>query len=174
LAGDEFFRTQNGNNNAWCQDNAISWIDWSLAEKHSDLLRFTKKIIELRKRHPGLRRETFPQGEGPNPDIIWHGASPNEPDFSANSHALAFALDGRNHHRGGDADRDLYVAMNAWTEELIFEIPESPTKRPWRLTVQTAANSPEDIYEQDQGPVVQPGDEIKLPAFSMVILVSDS
>lgn len=174
LAGDEFFRTQHGNNNAWCQDNAISWIDWSLAESHSDLLRFTKKIIELRKRHPCLRRETFPQGEGPNPDIIWHGASPNQPDFSANSHALAFALDGRNHYRGGDADRDLYVAMNAWTEELIFEIPESPTKRPWHLTVQTAANSPEDIYDQDHGPVVQPGDEIKLPAFSMVILVSDS
>jgi glycogen operon protein len=63
LAGDEFLRTQGGNNNAWCQDNAVSWVDWTLAEKNADFLRFTKEMIALRKRHPALRRRRFFVGE---------------------------------------------------------------------------------------------------------------
>jgi glycogen operon protein len=63
LAGDEFLRTQKGNNNAWCQDNAISWLDWTLKEKNSDFLRFTRELIQLRKRHPALRRRRFFRGE---------------------------------------------------------------------------------------------------------------
>ena len=59
LAGDEFLRTQSGNNNAWCQDNAVSWVDWTLAEKNADFLRFTREMIGLRKRHPVLRRRRF-------------------------------------------------------------------------------------------------------------------
>ena len=59
LAGDEFLRTQKGNNNAWCQDNAVSWVDWALAEANADFLRFTKEMIGLRKRHPALRRRRF-------------------------------------------------------------------------------------------------------------------
>src|SRR5262249_27750407 len=64
LAGDEFLRTQQGNNNAWCQDNEISWVDWSLAETHVDFLRFTKMLIALRRRHPALRRRAFFRGPG--------------------------------------------------------------------------------------------------------------
>jgi glycogen operon protein len=63
LAGDEFLRTQRGNNNAWCQDNDISWVNWGLAEEHADFLRFTKELIGLRKRHPVLRRRRFFVGE---------------------------------------------------------------------------------------------------------------
>src|SRR4029077_477420 len=63
LAGDEFLRTQLGNNNAWCQDNDISWVDWSLAEKNKDFLRFVRELIWLRKRHPALRRRRFFTGE---------------------------------------------------------------------------------------------------------------
>ena len=63
LAGDEFLRTQQGNNNAWCQDNELSWVDWTLAEKNKDFLRFTREMIWFRKRHPALRRKGFFQGE---------------------------------------------------------------------------------------------------------------
>jgi glycogen operon protein len=63
LAGDEFLRTQKGNNNAWCQDNEVSWLDWRLAEDNADFLRFTKEMIGLRKRHPALRRRRFFTGE---------------------------------------------------------------------------------------------------------------
>ncbi len=63
LAGDEFLRTQKGNNNAWCQDNEISWVNWQLAEKNKDFLRFVRELIHLRKRHPALRRRRFFTGE---------------------------------------------------------------------------------------------------------------
>ncbi len=63
LAGDEFLRTQKGNNNAWCQDNEISWVDWTLCEKNADFLRFVRELIQLRHRHPGLRRKRFFRGE---------------------------------------------------------------------------------------------------------------
>jgi isoamylase len=63
LGGDEFLRTQKGNNNAWCQDNDVSWVNWKLAEANEDFLRFTKEMIALRKRHPGLRRRRFFLGE---------------------------------------------------------------------------------------------------------------
>lgn len=63
LAGDEFLRTQKGNNNAWCQDNEISWVDWTLKEKNADFLRFTRELIQLRKRHTCLRRKRFLRGE---------------------------------------------------------------------------------------------------------------
>jgi len=63
LAGDEFLRTQKGNNNAWCQDNEISWVDWSLKDKNADFLRFTREFIHLRRRHPSLRRKRFFRGE---------------------------------------------------------------------------------------------------------------
>ena len=63
LAGDEFLRTQRGNNNAWCQDNDLSWVDWRLADENADFLRFTRELIWLRKRHPALRRRRFFHGE---------------------------------------------------------------------------------------------------------------
>jgi isoamylase len=67
-AGDEFLRTQQGNNNAWCQDNEVSWIDWSLAEKNKDFLRFVREMIAFRKRHPALRRRKFFRGELAKPE----------------------------------------------------------------------------------------------------------
>src|SRR5207248_8865263 len=98
LAGDEFLRTQGGNNNAWCQDNEVSWLDWSLARANGDFLRFAKMLIAMRKRHPALRRRTFFRGPGfgqlMTPDIVWHGVEPERPDFSGTSRTLAYCLDG--------------------------------------------------------------------------------
>ena len=103
LAGDEFLRTQQGNNNAWCQDNEISWVDWRLAEKNADFLRFMRMLIALRKRHPALRRRAFFRGAGPDedltPDIFWHGVEPDEPAFTTEGQTIAYTLDGRHRPR---------------------------------------------------------------------------
>jgi glycogen operon protein len=176
LAGDEFLRTQIGNNNAWCQDNGTSWIDWELAEKNADFLRFVTMLIAFRKRHPALRRQTFFRGAGQDgalpPDVIWHGIQPNQPDFSGTSRTLAYALDGRATDR--DQDRDIYVAINAWEQPLDFVIPHSPSGRRWRRTIDTMMPSPRDILDLDLGPRVAAGSHYAIGARAMVVFVSES
>jgi len=176
LAGDEFLRTQQGNNNAWCQDNEISWIDWTLAEKHASFLRFVRELIALRKRHPSLRRRTFLRGSGPAermaPDVTWHGTEPGTPDWSAGSRTLAFALDGSLSDR--EPDRDFYVACNSWQDALLFRVPLSPTGRPWRRAIDTALESPQDILPLDAGPKVAVGALCKVAAHSTLVLISEA
>ncbi len=175
LAGDEFLRTQNGNNNAWCQDNPISWIDWSENPRSLEFLRFVRMMIALRKAHVVLRRRTFFKTErgGQPPAILWHGMQPSKPDFSAGSHAIAFALDGRRCDRPNVIDRDIYVAVNANPRPLEFTIPAAPSGRAWRRVVDTALPSPEDIVEEEHGPHVPILQRYPVQAHSMVILVSE-
>ena len=173
LGGDEMLRTQQGNNNAWCQDNAISWVDWTLLDRNADFHRFTRELIALRKRHHALRRSTFfDDRPGQTPGIVWHGTQPCRPDFSGPSHALAFALDGRKTDRP-EVDRDLYVAMNAHWEPANFRIPASPSGRAWRRTVDTSLASPEDAMGLDEGPVVPVSTDYRVEARSMIVLVSE-
>jgi isoamylase len=176
LGGDEFLRTQNGNNNAWCQDNETSWVDWSLAARNAGFLRFVRQMIALRKRHPILRRRTFmnQNGSGAPLDVAWHGVEPCQPDFGPDSHSLAMALDGRGCDRPGVIDRDLYVILNAHREPLEFVIPSSPTGRPWRRAVDTALPSPEDALDLDQGPLIPLLHRYRVEARSLVILVSEA
>jgi glycogen operon protein len=175
LAGDEFLRTQRGNNNAWCQDNEISWIDWTLADKNADFLRFVQEVIAMRKRHPVLRRRTFFRGRGPSarlpPDIIWHGTEPGCPDWSAGSRILAFCLDGSRTDR--EPDCDFYVAFNAWQNALDFRIPLSPTGRSWRQIIDTAKPPPLDIVAMRDGERVPPGAVYRLAPHSTVVLISE-
>lgn len=156
LAGDEFLRTQRGNNNAWCQDNETSWIDWSLAESNADFHRFARELIQLRKRHPILRRRAFLRGFGPRgaaigPDIAWHGIEPNRPDFSRNSHVIAFTLDGR--QTGRESDCDFYIAINGGLDAAAFTMPASPHGLPWRRLIDTSLPSPDDVAEESSATV---------------------
>jgi isoamylase len=167
LGGDEFLRTQGGNNNAWCQDNDISWIDWSLAERNAGFLRFTREMIALRKRHPALRRRNFLWGS----DVIWHGVVPYKPDFSPWSRSLALVLDGRRTSR--EPDRDIYMAFNAWTETLPFRIPPAPQGRPWHRVVDTALTPPRDIVGLDEGQRLDVGTIYPVVAFSTVVLIAE-
>jgi glycogen operon protein len=174
LAGDEFLRTQRGNNNAWCQDNPMSWVDWTLAEKNQSFLRFCREMIWLRKRHPALRRKRFFGGPFRHadlgPEIVWHGTDPFRPDFRWTARTLAFALDGR--QTGREPDCDFYVAMNAWQEPLVFRIPASPSGRPWKRVVDTAAEPPRDFIEESSAPPVAFDSSVRLAPFSTLILVS--
>ncbi len=165
LAGDEFGRTQGGNNNAWCQDNEVSWVDWSLAGTNAGFLRFVKEMIALRRRHPALRRRTFPRGG----EVVWHGVEPFKPDFSADSRSLALVLDGS--RTGREPDRDFYMVFNAWREVLHFRVPPAPQGRPWRRRVDTALSSPLDVVGPNEGPVIDAGTTYPVVAFSLVVLV---
>jgi glycogen operon protein len=167
LAGDEFLRTQGGNNNAWCQDNAVSWLDWSLGAKNADFVRFVRELIALRRRHPALRRRQFLRAG----DVVWHGLRPNRPDWSATSRALALALDGR--RTGREPDRDFYLAFNAWSEPLPFVVPPSPQGRRWRRVIDTALASPLDIVGLDEGPVVRAGSAYSVASFSTLVLIAE-
>jgi isoamylase len=174
LGGDELLRTQGGNNNAWCQDNATSWVDWSLAEKNGDFLRFVKQLMALRLRHHVLRRRSFFKGPGGSPpDILWHGTFPCRPDWSDTSHSIAFALDGRGSDRD-EIDRDFYVALNASSEPQTFHIPASPSGRPWRRAVDTALPSPDDALGLDEGPLIAVQKCYRLESRAMIILVSEA
>jgi glycogen operon protein len=175
LAGDEFLRTQQGNNNAWCQDNEVSWVNWGLASQNADFLRFVREMIALRKRHPALRRRRFLRGAGTDGDqvrdVIWHGVKPSQPDFSGFSRSLAFTLDGS--QTGRETDRDFYIVCNAWREPLPYRIPLSPSRRPWRRVVDTALASPLDIVETEEGPRVPFGSVYLVAPFALVVLISE-
>jgi glycogen operon protein len=176
LAGDEFLRTQGGNNNAYCQDNEVSWIDWRLAQANADFLRFTRMLIALRKRHPALRRRRFftgsRNGRDGKPDVLWHGVEPGKPDFSRVSRSLAMSLDGS--QTGREPDQDFYVACNAWREPLDFGIPRTPGGRPWRRVIDTSLPSPLDIVEPAEGPVVPARAPYRVAPFSLVVLISEA
>jgi isoamylase len=168
MAGDEILRTQLGNNNAWCQDNEISWVDWTLLTKNGDFHRFVCQMIALRKRHPALRRRYFFRG----PDIAWHGIEAGKPDFSSTSRTLALTMDGRQTAR--EPDRDFYMAFNASRETMAFEMPPGAQKRPWRRAIDTALASPLDIVGLDEGPNVQVGSKYAVAPFSLLVLIAEA
>jgi hypothetical protein len=120
LAGDEFGRTQLGNNNAYCQDNETSWVDWRLLDTNADLFRFFKLLIGLRRTHPLLRREVFDLDEERHAlHLAWHGVDIGKPDWSWESRALAMHLYDSS---GGEAE-DIYVIANAHWEAHAVELP---------------------------------------------------
>ncbi|HIK30215.1 MAG TPA: glycogen debranching protein GlgX [Oscillatoriales cyanobacterium M4454_W2019_049] len=140
--GDEIRRTQKGNNNAYCQDNEISWFDWHLVEKNADMLRFFQQMIRFRQRHAVLRRNRFFEGKV-NPrglaDISWHGCKLYSPGWSDPvARALSFTLGGDN------SEADLHIMLNMDAQALYFEVPPI-YERQWVLAVDTAKAAPEDI-----------------------------
>ncbi|GAB1540805.1 glycogen debranching protein GlgX [Scytonema sp. NUACC21] len=170
LAGDEVRHTQKGNNNAYCQDNEISWFDWNLLEKNSDIFRFFKLMVNFRKSYckAALRRHHFFSGEVNErglADISWHGCQLFSPGWGdPNARCLAFTLAGFN------GAVDIHVMLNMYWEDLNFELPFL-MDREWYRVVDTAEPSPMDIKE--------PGEEIlfsdavyPVKARSVVVLIS--
>jgi isoamylase len=168
VAGDEVRRTQQGNNNAYCQDNAISWFDWDLVRTHQQLFRFWKQMIGFRKRHPALHRQRFFTGERNErglPDISWHGCKLDCPGWNdGNARALAFTL------AGIGEEPDLHVMLNMYWEGLDFEIP-ALTGRHWYLAVDTAESSPFDIAEPGKEKMIVAND-FYVQGRSVVVLLS--
>jgi isoamylase len=168
VAGDEIRRTQQGNNNAYCQDNEISWFDWDLAEKNKDMFRFFQKMIAFRKRHPILQRSRFFTGETNQrglPDISWHGCQLSGPGWNdPECRVLAFTMG------GFEGDADLHVMLNMHWEALGFQIP-TVQGRNWYRVVDTSLPSPQDIA--DVGEAVEiTGDNYIVNSRSVVVLMS--
>lgn len=171
LAGDEMARTQKGNNNAYCQDNEISWIDWMQAKENQDILRFTQEIIAFRRRHRSLRRQDFIEASTSDyAGIQWHGIKVYEPDWGHYSHTIAFLLAGCAVPKG---DNDIYVAINAYWEPLKFEIPIPPCGLPWHILVDTSRVSPDDIIPETAVPKRRlDANQYRVAARSVLVLVA--
>ena len=132
-AGDEFLNTQFGNNNPYNQDNVVGWLDWSQLSANEDIFRFFKNMIAFRKSHPSLSRSRFWRE-----DVAWYGTGPTV-DLSNDSRHLAFCL-----HGASQGDDDIYVMINAYWEELEFQIQEGIAQE-WYRVVDTALPSPDDF-----------------------------
>jgi isoamylase len=173
LAGDELGRSQQGNNNAYCQDNTISWVDWGLLETHRDLFRFVQMLIAFRRAHPVLRQREFlsgqPRGAYRRPDVMWHGVRLGEPDWGPQSRTLAMHLAGEH---VPEPDCDIYLAANAWQEDLVFELPSPRPGIRWVQVIDTAAPSPRDISGPGAEAVLTSQSRINVRARSCVVLRS--
>jgi glycogen operon protein len=152
LAGDEVLRSQRGNNNAYSQDNELSWFDWRLLDSERDMLRFTRALIALRRRHPSLRRTRFFSGAPTTirlPDITWHGERLFDPKWhDAQSRLLAFTIAGLS-----SGEKPLHIVLNMWWEPRTVALPQLEPLR-WRRILDTALPSPDDITttsERDLG-----------------------
>ncbi|MFL5761865.1 MAG: glycogen debranching protein GlgX [Thermomicrobiales bacterium] len=168
VMGDEIGRTQHGNNNAYCQDNELSWMDWTPSESSDELFRFWSNMIAFRKRHPVLRRSRFFTGETNERqvlDIAWHGCGLNRPGWNdPTSRVLAFTLG------GFDEDADLHVIMNMDENDLDFELPRVIGRR-WLRAVDTGLDSPADIVEGGQEQPLE-GTTYRAKGRSVVVLAS--
>ncbi len=150
LMGDEVRRTQRGNNNAYCQDNEITWFDWSLLEKHRDIHRFVKIMTENRRREtertlPNLTLNQLLE----RARLECHGVKLHRPDWSNQSFSLAITAS------SVFADLDLYLVLNAYWEPLRFELPPVPEAgRGWRRWLDTFLEAPHDICPISNAPLV--------------------
>ena len=168
VAGDEIRRTQQGNNNAYCQDNGVSWFDWQLVDTHRDLFRFWKGLIAFRKRHATLHRGRFFSGvvnARGLPDVSWHGTVLNSPGWDdPQARALACTLGGE------QGDPDLHVMMNMYWDNLDFELP-TVAGRSWFRALDTSQPSPNDIADAEQESPA-PGSSYTVQGRNIVVLVN--
>jgi glycogen operon protein len=152
LMGDEVRRSQNGNNNAYCQDNETSWLDWRLLERHADIHRFVG-MLNASRQHRDVVSEQAALSLSEllrRAHIEWHGVAIGRPDESWSSHSIAFTL------RGMRSRFLFHVMLNSYWEPLVFELPPAPATngRAWRRWIDTFLPSPDDIVAWSDAPVV--------------------
>lgn len=166
--GDEVRHTQKGNNNAYCQDNELTWFNWKLVEKENDLLRFWKQLIAFRQQYATIYHSRFFTGqlnESGVKDISWHGVQLDTPGWDdPNGRTLAFTLGGIN------KEADIHIMMNMYWEALEFEIPIIKNKK-WSQVIDTYQPSPNDIASPGQEIVVEENHYL-VQERSVVVLMS--
>ena len=151
LGGDEMRRTQRGNNNPWCQNNEISWYDWTFLKTNADIHAYCRAVIAFRMRHPAfLRPEFFSGKNSPHnhiPDISWLTEKGEPADWAPDCHALAFIIDGNKAEIEADKDdNDILVMCNASKKEILFTLaPIPPGKTGWYRAIDTALPAGQDI-----------------------------
>ncbi|MCI0685032.1 MAG: glycogen debranching protein GlgX [Gemmataceae bacterium] len=167
LMGDELRQSQGGNNNAYCQDNETSWLDWTLLAKHADVHRFVALLNARRvlRDVEHERRRTSLNQLIARAQKAWHGVKLHQPDWSDHSHSIAFdAVLGQEGLR-------FYLILNAYWEALEFELPRLEDGNRWRRYIDTALDSPDDIVPWEQAPALS-SNNYRAGARSAVILVT--
>lgn len=134
LSGDEFADTRYGNNNPYCQDNLISWLDWSLLKKNKDLFDFFQYMIQFRKDHPVIRKDLEPSYLGV-PAMSTHGSTPDETNFSGDSHVVCVRFAGYN--EATQKEDLVYLAVNSGWFPVTLTLPELPEHYKWKVAVNT-------------------------------------
>ncbi len=167
LGGDEFGRTQRGNNNAYCQDNTVSWCDWRLLDEYADLHRFCKKMIAFRKTHPVLRRTRYftgkPAGGDGAPDLAWFNPWGQALQWENHDPCIACMI-----HPSQNEGAGLYFMFNPTLSAEPFRIP----KGSWRCCINTGLPSPYDFPKTDDAPVVQAHERFVLGRKALAVFAS--
>jgi glycogen operon protein len=150
LGGDEFGRSQRGSNNAYCQDNEMSWFNYELAEDQRELLEFTRKLVRFRLSHPAFLRPEFYRGVDSDfnrmPDISWFDEHGKEVDWSTVGRTLVLRIDGSNAEIQADRDdNDFLVIYNASPRSQVVTVVPPPDAKSWYRVIDTALTAPEDF-----------------------------
>lgn len=171
LMGDEVRRTQKGNNNTYCQDNSLSWLNWQQLDPHRHIWQFTRDAIDLIQ-NLALFQQTewlsVTDAFVPKPHLIWHGIHLHQPDWREDSHSLAFTL----HHPA--AAEELHIMLNAFWESLTFELPKPHPPTRWHRIIDTAQPPPADITLPAQSqPVTEPAYRVMARTCVVLMALSD-
>ena len=167
LMGDEVCRTQKGNNNAYCQNNALNWFDWDHLNHHGEVLRFTQRMVDLVQNLQLFQQTQWLQITEKSidqPHITWHGVNLFEPDWAEHSHSLAFTL------HDPKFEEEMHVMLNAYWEPLEFTLPQPHAHSQWYRIVNTARPAPKDIVDGTTEAVK--GNHYQVEARSCVVLMA--
>lgn len=133
-AGDEFCNTQFGNNNAYCQDNEISWLNWNLLDKNKNYFDFYRHMIQFRRKHPAIRKDLIPAKCG-YPNISVHTENPDNGNITKDSKVVCVRYSGFINRKGHDDI--VYLAINVYWEDVQIMLPNPPEGAYWALCVDT-------------------------------------
>jgi len=177
LGGDEFLRTQEGNNNAYCQNNELSWYDWKMKDINNENFTFLKRLIKFRRRHPAFHRPEFYNGIDSNfnaiPDITWYNRNGELPGWEDMDHCLAYRLDGTEAEIYEDKDdNDFYLMINGSNNDQRFKICDPPEDTHWFRSIDTALPEGEDIPLFGDEKFMTEQREYLVKAKSVVVFIS--
>ncbi len=175
FGGDEMRRTQGGNNNAYCQDNEISWFNWLLAKENASLVEFTRRAIAIRKKHPVFRRTDFFRGANNNgiADICWYTREGTIPDWNKISHFLAFRLSGAcAQDDEGKSDSDFYIMANTDIHDVVAILPVVPKGQQWYRLADTSVPGEDSIREEGNEEALPSQKRYVVPSSSLVVLIA--
>jgi glycogen operon protein len=175
--GDEFRRTQRGNNNAYCQDNDISWYNWAFIEKHAAVFRFARAIIALRQAYPVFRRTEFFSGDDLDgdqfPDVHWLNANGAFATWDPADKAFICLLDGSKIETKAEQDDvDVVLMFNAEVTPRTFYLPPPPSGDKWYVAGDTGQPSPQDAHFPGEEVELEPSPIYRLKAHSMAVLIA--
>lgn len=175
--GDEVFRTQNGNNNAYCQDNAVSWFDWTLIKTNAGLFEFASKLIKLRINHFSFIRKSFFTGVekvyGAGSDLQWFNNEAKSPDWNFPAQFLAFLIDGNKINLESDVDdNDFYIIFNGYETDVTAKLPALNSGKLWHRLIDTSYPSGQDFIDETKAEQITGQNCYVVLANSAVVLIS--